>query len=74
MTEKKLTPKKTQPDYMLDDDTSDKEINLCLNTSPEEADYRTIPVSTQATQAALSYTRAQTNATVECRPLRQTRS
>ena len=74
MAEKKLTPKKTLFYYMSDDDTSDEEINLRLRTSPEERDYRMIPGSAQATQAALSYTRAQTNPTVECGPPRQPRS
>ena len=74
MAEEKPTPKKTQLDYMSDVDTSDEEINLCLRTSPEETDYGMIPGSTQATQAALSYTRAQTNPMVEHRPPRQPRS
>ena len=74
MAEKKPTPKKTQLDYISDDDTSDKEINPRLRTSPEERNYRTIPGSGQATQAALSFTRAQTNPTVECRLPRQPRS
>ena len=65
MAEKKSTPKKTQPDYILDSDTSDEEINPRLRTSPEERDYGTISGSAQATQAALSHTRAQTNPTVE---------
>ena len=65
MAEKKPTPKKTQPDYISDSDTSDEETNLRLRTSPEERDYRTILGFTQATQAALSHTRAQTNPTVE---------
>ena len=74
MAEKKPTPKKAQPDYILDDDTSDEEINPHLRTSPEERDYGMIPGSAQATQAALSHTRAQTNPTVECGLQRQPRS
>ena len=73
MAEKKLSPKKTQPHYMLDSDTSDEENNLLLRTSPEERDYGTIPGSAQATQAALSHTRAQTNPTVEQGQQRQCR-
>ena len=65
MAEKKQTPKKTQLDYMLDDDTLDEETNPHLRTSPEERDYRTILGPAQATQVALSYTRVQTNLTVE---------
>ena len=36
MAERKSTPKKTQQDYMLDDDTSDEEIDPHLRTTPEE--------------------------------------
>ena len=71
MAEKKLTPKKTQQDCMSDDDTSDKEIDPRLRTTPEEKEYRMILGSTQATQVALSYSRAQTNPTVERGPPRQ---
>ena len=42
-----------------------KKSNPCLRTSPEETDHGTIPGSAQATQVALSHTRAQTNPTVE---------
>ena len=59
---------------MSDDDTSDEETDPQLRTTPEERDYRTVPGSTQATQAALSYSRAQTNPTVECGPSRENRS
>ena len=74
MAEKKQTPKKTQQDYMSDDDTSEEEVDPHLRTTPEERDYGTILGSAQATQAALSYSRAQTNPTVECGPLRQRRN
>ena len=63
MAEKNPSPKKVQPDYILDSDTSDEESNPRLCTSPEERHYRTIPGSAQATQTALSHTRAQTNPT-----------
>ena len=71
---KKLTPKKTQQDYMSDDNTSDEEIDPHLRTTPEKRDYGTIPGSAQATQVALSYSRAQTSPTVEHGPPRQLRS
>ena len=59
---------------MSDDDTSDEETDPRLRTTPKERDYGTVPGSTQATHAALSYSRAQTNATVERRPPRENRS
>ena len=71
MAQRKPFPKKTDKDYMSDDDTSDKGTDPRLRTTPEERDYGTIPGSTQATQAALSHTRAQTNPTVEHRPPRE---
>ena len=60
MAQRKPSPKKTETDYMSDDNTSDEETNPQLRTTPEERDYRTIPGSAQATKAALSYSRAQT--------------
>ena len=71
MAERKPISKKPQQDYISDNDTSDEETNPCLRTTPEERHYRMIPGSAQATQAALSYSRAQTNPTVECRPPRE---
>ena len=68
MAERKMIPKETQKDYMSDDDTSDEETDPQLRTIPEERDYGMIPASAQATQAALSYSKAQTNPTMECRP------
>ena len=65
MADEKPTTKKTQPDYISDSDTEDEEVNQHFRTSPEERDYGTIPSFTQATQADLPYTRAQTNPTVE---------
>ena len=52
-----MIPKKTQKQYMSDDDTSDEESDPQLRTTPEERDYGTIPGSAQATQAALSYSK-----------------
>ena len=74
MAQRKLSPKKTETDYMSDDDTSDEETNPRLRTTPKERDYGTIPGSIQATQATLSYSRAQTNPRVECGPPRENRS
>ena len=68
MAHRKLSPKKTQVEYISDDNTSEDEINPQLKTTPEERQYGTIPGSAQATQAALSHTRAQTNPVVECGP------
>ena len=74
MAQRKPSPKKTETEYMSDDDTSDKEIDPRLGTTPEERDYGTVPGSAQATQAALIHSRAQTNPTMECRPPRENRS
>ena len=46
-------------------------VNQCLCTSQEERYYDTIKGSAQATQAALTYTMAQYNPTVECGPDRK---
>ena len=73
MAQRKPSPKKTETEYMSDDDTSDKEVDPHLQTTPEERQYRTVPGSTQATQAALAHTRAQTNPIVESGPPRQNR-
>ena len=73
MAQEKPSPKKTEAEYMSDDDTSDKEINPQLRTTPKERQYGTIPGSAQATQAALSHTRAQTNPVVKHGPPRQSR-
>ena len=64
--------KPTNPNNQLSDsDTSDEEpINPILKTSVEERHYGTIPGSAQATQAALSHSRAQANPTVERGPNR----
>ena len=73
MAQRKPSPKKTETEYMSDDDTSDEEVDPRLQTTPEERQYETVPGSAQATQAALSHTRAQTNPVVECGSLRQNR-
>ena len=73
MAQRKPSLKKRETDYMSDDDTSDEETDPQLRTTPEERDYGTVSGSAQATQAALSYSTAQTNPTVERRPPRENR-
>ena len=65
-----MVEKKVQNDHLSDSDTSDEEVNPQLCTSEEERIYGTIKGSTQATQAALSHTRVQSNPMVERGPLR----
>ena len=66
-------PKKTRihSDYLPDSDSSEEETSQDLCTSPEERLYNTIKGSVQATQAALAYTMAQCNPTVERGPAKQ---
>ena len=71
MVEKKIQKTKVQSDYLADSDTSEEEVDPQLHTSEEERIYGTIKGSTQATQAALLHTRAQSNPTVERGPPRQ---
>ena len=71
MVEEKVQKTKVQSDYLSDSDTSDEEVDLQLRTSEEERIYRTIKGSVQATQAALSHTRVQSNPMVERGPPRQ---
>ena len=59
---------KAQSDYLSDSETSEEEVNPHLCTSEEERIYGTIKGSAQATQAALSHTRVQSNLTVERGP------
>ena len=68
MAENNPPQKKTPTDYILDSESSDEELNQHLRTSQEERYYNTIKGSAQATQAALSYTIAQCNPTVERGP------
>ena len=65
MAEKKVQKTKVQNGYLSDSDTPDEEVDLQLCTSEEERIYGMIKGSTQATQAALSHTRAQSNPMVE---------
>ena len=73
MVEKKVQKTKVQSDYLSDSETSEEEVNPQLRTSEGEKIYGMIKGSTQATQAALSHTRAQCNPTVERGPLRHPR-
>ena len=68
MAESNPPQKKTTTDYISDSESSDEELNQHFHTSQEERLYNTIKESTQATQAALAYTMAQSNSTVERGP------
>ena len=71
MAENNLPQKKTPTDYISDSESSEEELNQHLRTSQEERLYNTNKGSAQATQAALSYTTAQCNPTVERGPDRK---
>ena len=68
MVEKKIPKINTPSDQLSDSDTPDKEADPQLCTSEEERQYGMIKGSTQATQAAISHSRVQTNPTVERGP------
>ena len=68
MVEEKIPKIKTQSDQLSDSDTPDEEADPRLPTSEEERNNGMIRGSTQATQAALSHFRVQTNPTVERGP------
>ena len=70
MAESNPPQKKTPIDYISDSESSE-ELNQYLHTSQEERLYDTIKGSAQATQAALAYTMAQCNPTVERGPDRK---
>ena len=70
MVEKKVPKTKVQSEQLSDSNTPDEEVDPRLCTSEEERIYGMIRGSTQATQAALLHTRAQTNLTVERGPPR----
>ena len=70
MAKKKLQKTKVQSDHLSDSDTPDEEVDPQLCMSEEERIYGMIKGSAQATQAALSHTRVQSNPTVERGPLR----
>ena len=65
---KKIPKINTQGDQLSDSDTPDEEADPWLRTSEEERQYGMIKESAQATQAALSHSRVQTNPTVERGP------
>ena len=67
MVEKKIQKTKVPSDQLSDSDTPD-EVDPQLHTSEEERIYGMIRGSTQAAQAALSHTRAQSNPTVDRGP------
>ena len=68
MVEDKIPKTKAQSEQLSDSDTPDEEADPRLHTSEEERIYGMIRGSTQATQVALSHSRAQTNPTVERGP------
>ena len=68
MAEKQVLKTKVQSDQLSDSDTPDEEVDPQLRMSEEERIYGMIRQSAQATQAALSHTRAQCNSTVERGP------
>ena len=71
MAESNPPQKKTPTDDISDSESSDEELNQHLCTSQDERLYNTMKGSAQATQAALSYTTAQCNSTVERGPDRK---
>ena len=71
MAEKKIPKIKAQSEQLSDSDTPDEEADLRLHTSEEERQYGMLRGSSQATQASLSYSRVQTNPTVERGPPRR---
>ena len=68
MVEEKIPKTKALSEQLSDSDTPDEEADPRLCTSEEERSYRMIRGSAQATQVALSHSRAQTNLTVERGP------
>ena len=71
MAEEKKLKTKAQSNQLSDSDTPDEEADPRLCTSEEERSYGTIRGSAQATQAALSHSRVQTNPTIERGPPRR---
>ena len=64
MVEEKIPKTKALSDQLSDSDTPDEEAEPQLRISEEERSYGMIRGSAQATQVALSHSRAQTNPTV----------
>ena len=71
MAEKKIPKVKAQSEQLSDSNRPDKEADPQLCTSEEERQYGMIRGFAQATEAALSHSRAQTNPTVERGPPRR---
>ena len=71
MVEKTIPKIKAHSEQLSDSDTPDEEADPQLHTSEEERKYGTIRGIAQATQAALSHSRVQTNQTVERGPPRR---
>ena len=71
MAEEKVPKTKALSDQLSDSNTPDEEADPRLRTSEEERSYGMIRGSAQATQVALSHSRAQTNLTVERGPPRR---
>ena len=68
MVEKKIPKINTPSGQLSDSNTLEEEADLRLRTSEEERNYGMLKGSAQATQAALSHSRVQTNQTVERGP------
>ena len=68
MAEKKIPKINTPSDQLSDSNTPEEEADLRLRTSEEERNYGMLKGSAQATQAALSHSRVQTNPTIERGP------
>ena len=68
MAEKKIPKIKLHSDQLSDSDTPDEEADPRLCTLKEERNYGMIRGSAQATQAAPSHSRVQTNPTIERGP------
>ena len=65
----KRIPNNSEEPKLSDSETSEEDTNpQHLETTPEEREYGMVPGSAAATSAALSYTRAQCNPTVERGP------
>ena len=71
MAEKKVQKTKVQSDYLSGSESSEDKVDPHLCTTQEKRVYGTIKGSAQATQAALSHTRAQCNPMVERGPPKQ---
>ena len=68
MAEKKIPKNYTPSDQLSDSNTPDEEADPRLCTFEEERQYGMLRGSAQATQAALSHSRVQTNPTIERGP------